>query len=258
MDNYASKMKNGNTFLVYSFILRMTIGFQGRKSWVLSDTDIAKVTGIKKPKAQREELIELGLIEAVYENGSSYVYTIVEFWKEPLQKMEGGLQKLDTSPLKNGCPPSKNKSATPTKIVGGSRGAIDSIIDNYIESTIDSTLTIDNSLIKKMEAKYPDKDIKKAKGSFLNYPHHLDKSWTTVEIEKRFDNWCNNEKPSPEIYLKKFRRDSTGFPIGYCSICNISAFYRENEVRGDSVCCSGKIMPKKAVQEGLENDITYE
>ena len=63
MDNYASKMKSGNTFLVYSFILRMTIGFKGRKSWVLSDTDIAKVDALSHIGMNIHEYIKIDVSE---------------------------------------------------------------------------------------------------------------------------------------------------------------------------------------------------
>ena len=139
----------GNPFMLYVYIFRMTIGFSGRKSWAMSETDITKAIGIKKPKSQREKLIQLGLINAEHVNGTKYIYTIVEFWLKPLQKMEGGVQQLDASPPKTGCLPSKNKSATPTKIVGGSRGAIDSNIDNYIDSNIEDDFIVFKTAFKK-------------------------------------------------------------------------------------------------------------
>ena len=49
-----------------------------------------------------------------------------------------------------------------------------------------------------------------------------------------------------QISLKDFRLDSTGYNyIGYCDKCNVSGFYKKEQLNGDSSCCSAKIKPTK-------------
>ena len=125
--------------------------------------------------------------------------------------------------------------------LNGSRGAKENFIENFKESV----LTIDKSLIEKMKVKYPDKDIDQAKSSFNNYPHHQGKSWSEVEVAQRFEKWCVNQNPSYKMFVEQFKRDTCGFPMGYCEKCGVSEFYEENELSGDSKCCNAKILPRK-------------
>ena len=49
-----------------------------------------------------------------------------------------------------------------------------------------------------------------------------------------------------KYFTTDFKLDSTGNAyLGYCSKCNISDFYKEFAVWGDSRCCSAEIQPKK-------------
>ena len=104
-----------------------------------------------------------------------------------------------------------------------------------------------------MQIKYPDKDINEAKLSFQNYPHHQNKDWSKLEVAERFSNWCLNQKLSHEMLLEQFKRDSCGFPMGYCKDCGVSASYKENEIYGESRCCNSKILPAKTLSNYDKN-----
>ena len=118
-----------------------------------------------------------------------------------------------------------------------------SVKENFKESV----LTIDKSLIEKMKVKYSDKDIDQAKSSFINYPHHQGKSWSEVEVAKKFEKWCVNQKPSYKMFVEQFKLDGGGSNyVGYCGKCSISDFYAGNELMGDSRCCNAKLLPIKA------------
>jgi len=132
----------------------------------------------------------------------------------------------------------RETSHTSKPNVTESNGTQVSVSDN-------TTLTISDSLFKEMSVKYPAKDITKDKLSFLNYPYHQNNEWSEFEVAERFSNWCANQKLSHEMLLEQFKRDSCGFPMGYCKDCGVSASYKETEIYGESRCCNSKILPSK-------------
>ena len=53
----------------------------------------------------------------------------------------------------------------------------------------------------------------------------------------------------PIVSTKKpvvgFKTTTSGHYIGYCATCNDSSFYKEFNLRGDSVCCGSEILPER-------------
>ena len=77
---------------------------------------------------------------------------------------------------------------------------------------------------------------------------------STPEKQYRKDptTYLNNTGWTDEIInksngIEKFKLDSTGFPMAYCSICGISESYRKEELNQDSRCCKGKLLDKKPI-----------
>ena len=67
------------------------------------------------------------------------------------------------------------------------------------------------------------------------------------DISRRLARWSKNSftKESETI---NFKADSTGkFYLGWCSVCNKSDTYDKFELKQDSRCCNGKLLPKKKV-----------
>ena len=64
--------------------------------------------------------------------------------------------------------------------------------------------------------------------------------------------FLNNEGWKDEIILNKngstiFKEDSCGFPMAYCEKCGTSASYKYEELNGDSICCSAKLLSGKPI-----------
>ena len=58
--------------------------------------------------------------------------------------------------------------------------------------------------------------------------------------------WKDEIISTTEFDIKQFKLDSTGYNyMGYCSKCNVSGFYKKEQLSGDSTCCNDKIKPKK-------------
>lgn len=76
-----------------------------------------------------------------------------------------------------------------------------------------------------------------------------DKQW-----RKHPYTYLNNQGWEDEMVnvIKKedYRIDSCGFPMAYCDKCGVSASYRQEELNGDSRCCSSKLLPNKPVLNG--------
>ena len=67
------------------------------------------------------------------------------------------------------------------------------------------------------------------------------------DISRRLARWSKNSftKESETI---NFKTDSTGkFFLSWCSVCNKSDTYDRYELKQDSRCCNGKLLPKKKV-----------
>ena len=113
-----------------------------------------------------------------------------------------------------------------------------------------------NDKVKRLfDEKYPDIDISVLEG-FCNY-------WTesnptgnkmkyemqqTFDISRRLMTWLSKDwnQNKPNTKVTDFKLDSTGYCyIGYCIKCNVSDFYKEFDLKGDSRCCNDKIKPTK-------------
>ena len=70
----------------------------------------------------------------------------------------------------------------------------------------------------------------------------------TFDIKRRLTRWLKNQKDW-NVNIKKpvvgFKTTTSGHYIGYCATCNESSFYKEFNLRGDSVCCSAEIKPER-------------
>ena len=113
---------------------------------------------------------------------------------------------------------------------------------NTINKSSDKELTPE--LIQEMKTTYKDKDIDKAVKSFLN--HDSSKYLTKDNIEEKFRTWCENEHTDTKKIIEKFRLDGGGVNyVGYCGECGVSAFYKEEDLMGESICCQNKLLPNK-------------
>ena len=70
------------------------------------------------------------------------------------------------------------------------------------------------------------------------------------QFRKHPSTYLNNSGWEDEILNKsngvdKFKLDSTGFPMAYCEKCGIAESYRQEELNGDSRCCSSKLLSEK-------------
>ena len=77
------------------------------------------------------------------------------------------------------------------------------------------------------------------------------KSTPDKQFRKHPATYLNNQSWEDEIVVKTngvvdFRLDSTGnFYMGYCDKCNISSFYKKEDIYGDSKCCNSKLLNKR-------------
>ena len=212
-------------------IYRMTMGYKQRRSCKISQSTLKIMSGVAGIGRVCGLLVDKGEIKMDDVAGKSHIFTIPE--------PGTSFNELDTKPSTS-VTTTPNMSSSPLEHeVVGSRGAIYKIKDNFKESTLS------NELIEEMKSKYPDKDIDQAQKSFLIYPHHQGKNWSDVVLTEKFEKWCAAEKPSHKKFISQFKLDSCGFPMGWCQKCNVSAFYQENELYGDSKCCNSKILPNK-------------
>ena len=69
----------------------------------------------------------------------------------------------------------------------------------------------------------------------------------TWDTKRRIQRWAGNDFSSNKTNgISKFKKDANGkFWIGYCSKCNVSAFYDDMGIKQDSKCCQSKLMPEK-------------
>ena len=105
-------------------------------------------------------------------------------------------------------------------------------------------------LAKKCFTKLSKKDKKLAYDGLVNYI----KYWKASETEKQFiphpSTFLNQKRWEDEVDLPKqkaeYKRDATGrFFIAYCKKCNISDFYNDYELKGDSRCCNSELLPER-------------
>ena len=58
--------------------------------------------------------------------------------------------------------------------------------------------------------------------------------------------WKDEIIANTEFDIKQFKLDATGYNyIGYCAKCNVSDFYKKEQLNGDSSCCSAKINSRR-------------
>ena len=72
----------------------------------------------------------------------------------------------------------------------------------------------------------------------------------TFDIGRRLATWVKNDfNNNIKNNIKNnisYKLDANGkFYIAYCSKCNISDFYKEEDLRPDSRCCNSELMPNK-------------
>ena len=121
---------SGNGYKLITYLLRETIGF-GRNSVTITKRKISKHTGICMDKVQiyTKELKELELISITHNVGANITYHIIDRdnWTHPhLKEVRGGTPKeVRGLPQKGNDPPAKKD--------GGSRGAKESIKENFKE-----------------------------------------------------------------------------------------------------------------------------
>ena len=211
-------------------IYRLTAGYQRNKT-IISYAQLRQMSGIAGIGRVCRALVCIGEIKMDEVIGKSHKFII----PEPGTLFDG----LDAKPSTSVTTTQNMSYSPPEHEVLGSRPAIYNTKDNFKESTLS------NELIEEMKSKYPDKDIGQAATSFLNYPHHQGKVWSAAMMAESFKKWCGKEKPSHKKFIAQFKRDSCGYPMGYCQECIVSASYEENELYGDSKCCSAKILPAK-------------
>ena len=223
--------------VVLNAIYRLTAGYS-RQSYRIKYSQLKEMTGVAGICRVILSLADKKRIAlSDYKRGGSYIITI------PLP-----ITSVKHSGNMSSTPPSHDVNTSRSTDVNGSRRPIENIIDNYIDNSIEYTLTIDSALIEEMKMKYPDKDIEKAKKSFLNYPQHQGKCWSDVEVADRFRKWCATESVSPKMFIAQFKLDGGGANyVGYCAKCGVSDFYEGNTLMGDSRCCNAKILSSKIV-----------
>ena len=76
--------------------------------------------------------------------------------------------------------------------------------------------------------------------------------FTYLNQERYYDEIVKPVEKKNPINLGDYKRDTTGFPMAYCCVCNKSASYKEFEITSnvDSRCCNAKLLPKRRVSYG--------
>ena len=97
------------------------------------------------------------------------------------------------------------------------------------------------------------------RGMIMEHLPHYIKSTPDKQFRKHPATYLNNQGWFDEIVVKTngvidFRLDSTGsFYMGYCDKCNISSFYKKEDIYGDSKCCNAKILNKRKKDDKKSN-----
>jgi hypothetical protein len=72
----------------------------------------------------------------------------------------------------------------------------------------------------------------------------------TFDVSRRLKRWVKNSKDwnvKPKSNISEYKTSTSGHYIGYCDKCNESSFYKEFNLKGDSACCSAKILPERKI-----------
>ena len=118
-----------------------------------------------------------------------------------------------------------------------------------------------NEKVKKIfDEKYSDYDIGILE-NFCNYWTESNVNGKKMRFEKesifdlprRLSTWIKNSEKwdsgKVKVNITDYTLDATGYCfVGYCAKCNISDFYKEFELKGDSRCCQTKINPQRRVK----------
>ena len=97
------------------------------------------------------------------------------------------------------------------------------------------------------------------RGMIMEHLPHYIKSTPDKQFRKHPATYLNNQGWLDEIVVKTngvidFRLDSTGnFYMGYCDKCNISSFYKKEDIYGDAKCCNAKIINKRKKDDKKSN-----
>ena len=123
--------------------------------------------------------------------------------------------------------------------------------DKDIVIVISKRLKAFKVLVDSYNNKYPQEML----DEFYNHFSELNKTKTkmlcetfkTWELKNRLVKWASNDYSGVLKGEKNgfFKIDSTGFPMAYCEKCGVSASYRNEELKGDSKCCSAKLLAEK-------------
>ena len=103
---------------------------------------------------------------------------------------------------------------------------------------------------------YKDKYDESLLADFYNYWSEPNRSNTkmnyelkpTFDISRRLVTWAKNDFSNNNVKngATGYKLDANGkFYIAYCSKCNISDFYKEEDLKQDSRCCNSSLSPNK-------------
>lgn len=129
--------------------------------------------------------------------------------------------------------------------------------NNYNNDNKDKRETKFNDKVKKIwDTKYLDYDISILE-NFCSYWTESNTNGKKMRYEKesifshtrRLSSWVNkewNKTKKTSHKVSNYKLDATGYNyIGWCEKCNVSDFYKDYQLKGDSRCCSMSIKPEK-------------
>ena len=206
---------SGNGYKLMIYLIRQTIGF-GRNEVTTTKRKISKATGIYIDKVQKhtKELKELELISITHNVGANITYHIVDRdnWTHPhLKEVRGGTPKeVRGVPQKGNDPPAKKD--------GGSRGAKESIKENFKEKKEKQFLYFKEHFTKYLpKEKWDDENIIREQFLTLN---EEEMKFLLLGLEYENNQWrqpdCDLQfKKRASVYLQKreFMRDDIVKPV---------------------------------------------
>mgnify|MGYP006113000023 CR=1 FL=1 len=245
-----AKLFSGNGYKLITYLLRETIGF-GRNSVTITKRKISKHTGICMDKVQiyTKELKELELISITHNVGANITYHIVDRdnWTHPhLKEVRGGTPKeVRGLPQKGNDPPAKKD--------GGSRGAKESIKENFKEKKEKQFLYFKEHFTKHLpKEKWDDENIIREQFLTLNEEEmkflllgleYENNQWRQPDFDRQFIKRAS-------IYLQKreFLRDKIVEPV------KVQLFEEEKKRKFiiDNYGTEEEYKKQKAAQNGLD------
>ncbi len=191
--------------------------------------------GISRLRAFLKLLQDDGMI-VVKSNAISTMVTINNY--SDLQGMQNG----------NKSQVNRNQTASKSQVKTNNNGNKDNNVNNdnkeqqFIDLVLAETelLMVRDDIIDDFCNYWTEKNIG---GTKMRYEMQK-----TFDIKRRMQRWINNQKDW-NVKVKKpvvnFKTSTSGHYIGYCAKCNESSFYKEFNLRGDSVCCGSEILPER-------------